>query len=132
MIRAPSSCARGCAGIEGKARHRQSAAARQGLIDRGCKIAVESGRVSRPVRASSRPSASIARSVRLRCSLERVLADQRQGVGGDMRGVAGDRSPGWADRRSATSSSDGHNDRQIAKPRIFGQHRQEGIDHARR
>ena len=89
MIRAPSNWARGMCGIEGKACDRQSAAALLRLVDGAGKVASKAAGVSRPVRASIRPSAidGVQRAAQMR--LEGVLADQRQRrrdhLGGDRR-----------------------------------------------
>ncbi len=62
--------------------------------------------------------------------LEGMLADQRQGVGGNARGLAGyDFEIGQIVGRRQSIRR--HHDGQIAEARIFGQHRQEGILHAR-
>ena len=68
MIRAPSSCARGCSGSNAK-RATDSPLPRDcGLIDGGGEIAAEGGRGQQAGSGSSRPPASIARSVRLKCA----------------------------------------------------------------
>ena len=58
-----------------------------------------------------------------------MLADQRQGIGGDALGIAGNdfEIRQIVGRRKSVRR---HHDRQIAKPRIFGQHGQESIHHA--
>jgi hypothetical protein len=62
---------------------------------------------------------------------QRVLADQRQRVGGDMRRFAGDdfeigQFVGWGEFIRS------QHDRQMAEARILRQHRQERVDHAQR
>ena len=72
-------------GIEGEARHRQSAAARQRLIDRGGEVAVEGSR-RQQAGAGIEQAIGIDRLQRAgQMRLERMLADQRQRVGGNMR-----------------------------------------------
>ena len=62
--------------------------------------------------------------------LEGMLADQRQRVGGNVRGLAGYdfEVRQIIGRRQRIRR---HHHRQIAKARILGQHREEGIHHAR-
>ena len=129
MIRAPSNCARGCVRIEGKAGDRKAAAFGQRLADCTGKIAFEGGRGQqaglRIKQALGLDGAQAAAQLRF----QRMLADQRQRVGGDMRGLAGDdfeigQFVGWREFVR------GQHDRQVAEARIFRQHRQERIDHA--
>ena len=116
--------------IEGKAGHRQSAAARQRLIDGGGEVAVEGGR-RQQAGFGIEQAAGVDRAQRAaQMGLEGMLTDQRQGVGGNARGLAGyDFEIGQVIGRRQPIRR--HHDRQIAKARILGQHGEEGIDHAR-
>ena len=116
--------------IEGKARHRQTAAARQRLIDRGGEIAVECRR-RQQAGPGIEQAAGVDRPERAaQMGLEGVLADQRQGVGGNARRLAGyDFEIGQIVGRRQRIRR--HHHRQIAEARILGQHREEGIHHAR-
>ena len=117
-------------GIEGEARHRQAAAARQRLIDRGGEVAVERRR-HQQAGSGIEQAAGVDRAQRAaQMRLERMLTDQRQGVGGDALGLAGYDFEIWqvVGRRQSVRR---HHHRQVAKARIFGQHGEEGVDHAR-
>ena len=117
-------------GIEGETRHRQSAAARQRLIDRGGKITVEGIR-----RQQAGPDIEQAVGLdRLQGSgqlrLERRVTDQRQGVGADICGFAADDFEIWqliGRRQRIRRQHHG----QMAEAGILGQHGEEGIHHAR-
>ena len=76
-------------GIEGKARHRQAAAARLGLVQGGCKIALEGGARQQPGAGVDQP-VGVDRAQRpAQMQLEGVLVDHRQHGRRDMRGIAG-------------------------------------------
>ena len=120
----------GMRGIEGKTRDRQSAPARLGLVQGGCEIAIEGGTRQKSGTGVDQ-AVGVNRAQRsAQMLLEGVLTDQRQGGRRHMRGVAGvDFQVG-----ELVSGTDCrcHNNRQVAEPGVLGQHRQEGVGHARR
>ncbi len=116
--------------IEGKACHRQSATARQRLIDGGREIAVECRRCQQ-AGLGIEQAAGVDRAQRTaQMRLEGVLTDQRQGIGGDPRGLAGDDFEIWQ-IMGGHQAIRRHHDGQIAEARILRQHREEGIHDAR-
>ena len=103
---------------------------RQRLIDGGGEIAIE-GRRRQQAGPGIEQAAGVDRAQRAaEMRLEGVLADQRQRVGGNALGLAGDdfEIGQIVGRRQRVRRQ---HDRQVAEARIFGQHGEEGIHHAR-
>ena len=131
MMRAPSSCARGCAGIEGEARHRQSAAARlasdrRRLRNRARRRSWSAGRCGDRSARRRRSSAACGSD-----APRRRAGGSAAARGGDVRGIAGDDLEIGEFVGRLNSCRDGHDDGQIAEARVLGQHGEEGVDHAR-
>ena len=130
MIRAPSNCARGCAGSKAKRATDNPPPRCWRLIDGAGEIALEGGRCQQAGSGVDQALGvdRLQRPAQMR--FESMLADQRQRGRHHLRGVAGDdlEVRQIVGRRQIGRR---HHDRQMAETGILGQHGEEGVDHAR-
>ena len=90
MIRAPSNCARGCPGSKAKRATDRPPPSASVWLDRAGKIALEGGRRQQAGLRIEQPLGLDGAQAAAQLRFQRVLADQRQRVGGDMRRLARD------------------------------------------